>query len=287
MSTMNGKSFQDGWRHKPMRFGAMQLILAEDGSNINVPDSFRIAQEAGYDGIELFVSTMNRTDQSIWTESGREILRRLSEQYSLTITSLALGFLSRGGLKSPDESVRQMMIDAVLQVISIAPKFGLHLLLIPFFGSCEIETPEDKQRVVESLKQLAPAAEVHHLILGLESTLSAEEHLDIIEQVGSPSVKIYYDVSNATYWKHNPPSELKRLGRHIAQIHFKDGKQSHSDAMIGEGNVDWTGVMEAIRLIGYRQWNPWIIIESTLPPRKPLVQSAADNLRRAKSLFGL
>ena len=50
------------------------------------------------------------------------------------------------------------------------------------------------------------------MILGLETYLTAEAHLKIIDRVKSKAVRVYYDVFNAAHKKHDVLREIKLLG---------------------------------------------------------------------------
>ncbi len=80
------------------------------------------------------------------------------------------------------------------------------------------------------------------MVLALENTLSAADNRALLAAVASPAVPVYFDVSNAMWWGHDSPAAIRRLGRAIAQIHFKDGQGGHSNAMLGQGHVDFPGV---------------------------------------------
>ena len=52
------------------------------------------------------------------------------------------------------------------------------------------------RKVIDRLKKLAPKAEKYGLTIGLETWLNKEEHMYILDSVGSNSVKVYYDTAN-------------------------------------------------------------------------------------------
>jgi sugar phosphate isomerase/epimerase len=64
------------------------------------------------------------------------------------------------------------------------------------------------------LREVAPKAEKAGVILGVESSLSAEDNMRIIDRVGSPAVKVYYDVANSTERGYDIGKEIRWLGKH-------------------------------------------------------------------------
>ena len=79
--------------------------------------------------------------------------------------------------------------------------------------------------------------------------LSAEEHLAIIERVGSLAIKVYYDVGNSDKAGYDIYQEIRQLGGHICQFHAKD-----FDNLYGKGTIAFEEVRKAMDDIGYRGW---------------------------------
>ena len=82
---------------------------------------------------------------------------------------------------------------------------------------------------------VAPHAEKNGVILGIESYLSADEQIEIIDQVGSKNVKIYYDFCNVTDAGLDTVKEFKKLGKdRICELHMKE-----NGFLLGEGVNNW------------------------------------------------
>ena len=117
---------------------------------------------------------------------------------------------------------------------------------------------EGADAVVQRLKKVAPRAEKAGVTLGIESWLSADQHMDIIERVGSPAIKVYYDVANSNKAGYDIYNEIRRLGKLICEFHAKD-----YDDLYGKGSIDFKLVREAMDDIGYRGW---FVMEGTKMP---------------------
>jgi len=94
--------------------------------------------------------------------------------------------------------------------------------------------------------------------LGIESWLSAEQHIDIIERVGSPAVKVYCDVGNSHKAGYDIYKEIRQLGPLICEFHAKD-----YDNLYGKGSINFKEVRLAMDDIGYRGW---LVMEGTKMP---------------------
>jgi sugar phosphate isomerase/epimerase len=96
---------------------------------------------------------------------------------------------------------------------------------------------------------VAPKAEKAGVILGLESWLSAEQHRDILDRVGSPAVQVYYDLGNSHKQGYDIYKEIRFLGKNICEFHAKD----YND-LYGKGTINFPEVRRAMDDVGYRGW---------------------------------
>ena len=127
---------------------------------------------------------------------------------------------------------------------------GVKVVLLPFFGRWALQTQEEKDRVGDALKEIAPEAQKAGIILGLEDTISARDNVRIMERSKSPAVLTYYDVGNSTNNGFNITEEIRWLGRdRICEVHLKD-----NPGFLGRGKIDFPAVINALADIGYEQW---------------------------------
>jgi sugar phosphate isomerase/epimerase len=131
--------------------------------------------------------------------------------------------------------------------------------------------------VVRRLKAIAPKAEKAGVVLGIESWLSAEEHLDILERVGSKAVQVYYDVCNSTDRGYDIYKEIRLLGKRICEFHAKE-----NGTLLGQGKVDFKKVRKALDDIDYRGW---LQIEGAVPPGKQMLESYQTNCKFMRGIF--
>jgi sugar phosphate isomerase/epimerase len=258
-----------------LRFGAMQGIL-----NRPARGAIQTAAELGFDGLELGPGSPDADEGTFWTAEGRAELAALATDMGIELPSVVLGFLNHGTVTAEDPSVRDDAADAIRQGIDAAADLGTSVVLLPFFTEAEITDAAHRERLVDQIGPLADAAEDAGVTLALENTLSAEENHELLETIDSPAVGVYYDVSNATWWGHDPVEELRRYHEDVAQVHFKDGDGSHSNAPLGTGHVDFQGVRDALYSVDYEGW---IVLESTTED-DPLAD-AERNLRFSRNLM--
>ena len=124
-----------------------------------------------------------------------------------------------------------------------------------------------------------PKAEDNGIILGIESWLSAKEHMEIIDSVNSANLKVYYDVANSNKMGYNIYDEIRWLGRNnICEFHAKE-----NGYLLGKGRIDFRKFRKALDEIGYKGW---IQIESAVPEGADMFDSYVWNNNYLRSVLG-
>jgi sugar phosphate isomerase/epimerase len=235
------------------------------------PSALELAKELGLDGVQV--------DLGHWKEElplrKPEIQKRyleLSKHVGVPVASLALGALNEVPLKN-DPRAEPWLWESV----DVCKALGVAVVLVPFFGKGDLRNDRaGMDTVVATLKRVAPKAEKAGVILGLESWLSAEQHVEIIDRVGSPAVQVYYDVGNSHKAGYDIFKEIRWLGKRICEFHAKD-----NDDLYGKGSMNFPEVAKAMNDIGYRGW---MHIEGTTKPLGP-VESVRYDLNYLRGIF--
>jgi len=132
--------------------------------------------------------------------------------------------------------------------------------------------------VIERLKRAAPKAEKNGVILGIESWMSAEDHLRIIDAVGSPNVQVYYDTANSEKMGYDIYKEIRQIGaKRICEFHCKE-----NGFLLGQGRIDFRKVRDAIDDIG---WGGWLVIEGAIVKDKSIEDCYTHNQKYLRSIF--
>jgi sugar phosphate isomerase/epimerase len=232
-------------------------------------ESIALAKELGFDGVQ--VSIGKGTDKVPLSDPALQ-KRYLDEskRVGLPIESLCLEILHRNYLKS-DPLGQRWVADS----IPIARAMGVRVVLLPFFGKGALDTTAEMDRVGDTLKEIAPAAEKAGVILGLEDTISARDNVRIADRTKSPAVLTYYDVGNSTKNGFDVVEEIRWLGgARICEVHLKDNPQ-----YLGEGQIDFKAVVDALVDVGF---GGWAQLETDCP-----ISVEADMRRNLKFIRGV
>lgn len=252
-------------------------------------ESFRFAQRIGLDGIQYsFGAEGNGLD--LRARENRDRARAIVKETGVAISSLGIGLLNKVPLATTDEAdllvadcleamVRLKEEAAQLEDRELAARVSPTIVLLAFFGEADINGDADRMEVViEKLKRFAPIAEKHGFILGIESLLSEADHRRMIEGVGSPAVKVYYDTANSARMGYDIYAEIESLGaRNICEIHLKQDED-----LLGKGKIDFAKVKSLLEKINYQGW---LILEGSRPKGMSHTEATEKNAEFAADLF--
>jgi hexulose-6-phosphate isomerase len=220
------------------------------GAGGSVLEKFRLQKELGYDGMELV---------SPWDGDVDEV-RRASEKTGMPVHALVDMKHWEIRLSSPDPKVREQGVAILEQAIRDAHAFGgSAVLLVPGkVGPNETHDDVWKRSVVEIRKVLPLAARLGVWVL-IENVWNGfcetpEQFRDYIDEINSCWVGAWFDIGNCR--KFGPSEEwVRTLGRRIVKLDCKDwSKKNGFASKIGDGDVNWAAVRQALAEIGFTGW---------------------------------
>lgn len=236
------------------------------------PAAFSVAKQIGLDGLQVSLGTL-ANDMHLRRAEVQRQYKAAAKASGVEIASLAIGELNNVPYKSDPRT-----IEWVSDSIDVCTALGVRVVLLAFFGKGDLR--DDKpgvEEVVRRLKAVAPKAEKAGVILGIESWLSADAHVEILDRVGSKAVQVYYDVCNSNDRGYDIYKEIRQLGKRICEFHAKE-----NGALLGQGKVDFQKVRAAMDDIGY---SGWIQIEGAVPSGKVVLESYEANREFLRGVF--
>ncbi len=253
----------------PQRLAAMSPRIRVGTCTLGL----KAAKEAGLDGVE--VRAGNAADTLEIADPKRiDSYKAEMAETGLPICSIMMGLLNSYPLASDPRAPAWLE-----QTIAGAAALGAKNILVAFFGKGSLLEnnrlkDDDFRVVVERLKAAAPRAADAGVILAVENTLTAEQNERLLDAVGHPAVRVYYDVYNTK--SYGVPGEIRRLGTRISQLHYKNGPK-----YLDEDADYFQEVTAAVKDVGF---SGWIVLE-TSSPSKDGVADARRNGEFVRRLF--
>ena len=246
-----------------------------------VLEALRLFHDIGLDGAEIVVQDGYRS--GIPVDCPQEQLREIketAEKLGLEIVALT-PYNSR--FNDLDESVREREEKAILRCIEAAEYLGAKYIRIYGGNYAAGDTDPDGKKwaaLAESMRRLGDAAERHHVKLVIENhfntmTVSAKQSIDLSREINHPAVGILYDQANLTFTGQEdyrtaiPLQTEKVYYMHVKDLKFKENQTgfvssdvSHPKEeernvvtrIVGEGELDWPGILRMVHQHGYEGW---------------------------------
>jgi len=236
-------------------------------------DALTVAKQLGLDGVQVSMGSVDN-DLQLRRADVQRAYRDAATATGVRIGGVALDLMNQVPYKS-DPRTEQWVSDS----IDAAKALDVRVILLAFFEKGDLlNDPDGQEEVIRRLRRVAPKAEQQGIVLGIESWLSAPEHLRILDAVRSRSVQVYYDLANSTQMGYDILAEIRQLGRdRICEFHAKE-----NGFLLGQGRIDFPAVRKAMDDIGY---GGWIQIEGAVPKGQPLIESHTRNVRFMRTHF--
>ena len=220
------------------------------------PDVFAAGKRVGLQGVEFNIGR-EPVDGNLplFNADTQRTYLDAAKKNGMAIAGIVLDVFHRHYLKNDPLAVT--FIDRGIQT---ARAMNAGVLLLPFFGKAALTNREEMGYAADIIKEHAGTAKKAGIVLGLEDTISAEDNVWMIERIGSPAVKVYYDIGNSTNNGFDTPKEIRWLGgQRICQMHIKDR------GYLGEsGKID---IVENLRAILDAGFNGWLNFETSSPTK--------------------
>jgi len=246
---------------------------------------FKLAKEAGFDGVELSLDETGLVSLES-TEEDLKKVRQMADEAGVELYSIASGLYWSYNYTSADAAIRDKAKEITKKQLEVAKALGCDTILVvpgavkvAFDPSSElVDYDVAYERAKSALKELAPIAEKLEVAIGIENVwneflLSPLEMKQFIDEIDSPYVGSYFDVGNVLFCGY-PQQWIKILGKRIKKVHFKDyRKELHGFVDLLSGDVDYIAVTEALKEAGYDNW----VTAEMIPPYKQFPETILFN----------
>jgi L-ribulose-5-phosphate 3-epimerase len=243
--------------------------------------AFQRTKEIGADGVEVDMGSLGdrETFENALADSAvRKQFLDKAKELDLEICSLAMsGFYAQSFAERP--TVPRMVQDCIdtMKLMNVKVAF----LPLGVRGDL-IQHPELRPAIVERLKTIGPKAEEAGVVIGIETALDAAGDVKLLEDIGSPAIRIYFNFSNALQNGRDLYKELQILGKdRICQIHCtdQDGVWLQDDP-----KIDVPKVKQTLDEMG---WSGWLVIERSRSAKdsRNVVWNFGANTKYLKSIF--
>lgn len=269
-----------------------------------VLEALQLFHDIGLDGAEIVVQDGYKSGIPVnCPQVQLEKIKRKADELGLRIIALT-PYNSR--FNDLDPAVRQAEEADIKRCIQYAEFLGAEYIRIYGGNYAAGDTDPDGRKwaaLVESMRLLGDEAGRHHVKLVIENhfntmTVSARQSIDLSREINHPAVGILYDQANLAFTGQEdyqtaiPLQQEKVYYMHVKDLKFKENSQgfvssdvSHPKEeernvitrIVGEGELDWPSILNAVKGRGYdgwlsleyeRRWHPDDIPDASIGMKK-------------------
>lgn len=243
--------------------------------------AFSLTKEIGADGVEIDMGGLgNREtfDSQLAKPEVRQQFLDKAKELQLEICSLAMtGFYAQSFATRP--TYQRMVQDCIDTMKAMNIKVGF--LPLGVQGDL-VKNPELRPAIVERLKVVGQMAKKADVVIGIETSLDAQGEVELLKEIGSKHIQIYFNFSNPLKAGRDLLKELKLLGRkRICQIHCTD-----EDGVWLENNTR-LDLKKVKQTLDEMKWEGWLVIERSRDAKEPhnVKKNFGANTQYLKSVF--
>ncbi|MEW6238806.1 MAG: sugar phosphate isomerase/epimerase [Candidatus Omnitrophota bacterium] len=278
---------QSGFRPGEMKLGSVSWNFRGIGQGPPWDEAVDAAGALGLQGIELIVSRPEDLDNYWKKEPALSTIQKKLEKNKLAVSQFVLFQSAVENLSNLDADKRNRSLDVFEEGCKIAAKLNAPYINIVAPWARELSGPReylpryfavgknDAQRkyhidiadgfdwdavwttFVRTIKEAVERAQSH----GVEFTLENHTHtlvhdatafLKLWDEVKSPALGMNLDIGWIQLQREYPPFAIHKVKHHLRHVHIRDiDAQGLIFVGIGEGVMDYPGVVEALKKIGY------------------------------------
>ena len=234
---------------------------------------FQLAHDIHADGVEMDMGPLGQR----WTFENRfhepaecEQFRKTADSLGIQVPSIAMsGFFAQNFL------TRQNYMVPIADCLHTMSVFGSQIAFLPLGGSGhswkDIGSP-DRRELVRRLHVIGEMALSERKVIAIRTALNAKENLQLLKEIKSNGIKIYYNLQDAVDQHLDPCKEMKKLGaKNIAQIH---ASLTDSVTLDKDSRIDLHQVKKTLDTMG---WSGWLVVERS---------RNAQDIKNVRSNFG-
>lgn len=245
-----------GFSSPPSLKKAVNLGMIKPANPASIPDRFKMARDAGFQGIEL-----NLPDEQL----SLDILQKAKAESGLEIAGIICTPHWSFPLSDPDPARRERTVKGLQLALQQGGELGCtRVLLVPGVVTAQVNYAQCWDRAVEGIKRCLETAENANCAIAVENVwnkfiLNPVEAARFVDVFQSRWVGWHFDIGNCVInsWPEHWP---EILGKRILNLHIKEfsRKKAAEEGMnkgfgveLGEGDVNWPLVMQSLRAIDY------------------------------------
>ncbi|MEL7599749.1 MAG: sugar phosphate isomerase/epimerase family protein [Proteiniphilum sp.] len=243
--------------------------------------SFKLTSELEADGVEVDMGGLGSRelfDNKLKDPHFVKMFSDEAEKYNLEIPSIAMS-----AFYAQSFAERDNYLDLISDCMVTMQNMGVKTAFLPLGVQGDInKRPEIRPELVRRLKSAGDMAEEVGVIIGIETSLDAASEIELLNEINSPAIRIYYNFQNPLEAGRDIYAELKLLGRErICQIHCTDTDEV---TLPYNKRLDMHKIKN---VLDEMEWSGWLIVERSRDKNEPtdVKKNFGTNIKYLRTIF--
>jgi L-ribulose-5-phosphate 3-epimerase len=214
-------------------------------------EEFPAAVAAGLDAVEWIYDLQGAHANPLATDQGISEVKALSRRHGIAVVSVCADyFMDRPFVRAMPGEFAELTahLGWLIERCHLA---GFTRMVLPFVDRSRIDTPEELECVVGTLRRVLPIAARAGLEIHLETSLEPQAFADLMSKLPDPQFKANYDSGNSSSLGYDVRQELAAYGMRIGSVHIKDRVRGGDTVPLGTGNADIPALLAGLNEIEY------------------------------------
>jgi len=217
--------------------------------------AFELAREIGADGLELDMGSLGKRDSfdnKLREPHFQELFKEKAKEFDIELSSIAMsGFYAQSVVD------RSNYLDLIQDCLETMKVMDVKVAFLPLGIEGDlVKRPEARPEMVRRLKTIGDMAAKDGLTIGIETSLDAKGEIELLKEINSPGIKIYFKFQNPLETGRDVYEELRTLGKeNICQIHCTD---TDGVTLPYNERLDMHKIKE---ILDEMDWSGWLVVE--------------------------
>ena len=217
--------------------------------------AFELARELGADGLELDMGSLGKRDSfdnKLREPHFQQLFKEKAKEFDIELSSIAMsGFYAQSVVD------RSNYLDLIQDCLETMKVMDVKVAFLPLGIEGDlVKRPEARPEMVRRLKTIGDMAAKDGLTIGIETSLDAKGEIELLKEINSPGIKIYFKFQNPLEAGRDVYEELRTLGKdNICQIHCTD---TDGVTLPYNERLDMYKIKEILDEMG---WSGWLVVE--------------------------
>ena len=144
-----------------------------------------------------------------------------------------------------EKNIRDNSILVLKKLLNFVKNLNVTNIIIP----C-VDNLKNKNHIsifITSRNEVLNFAEKYNINLSLETDLGPQEFAELLSLIDSKNITVNYDIGNSASLGYEYKEEFQCYGKKITDIHIKDRKFKGVSVFLGNGDANFTGILEDLK----------------------------------------